>query len=252
MEAVMKKWNVMALCLGTLDLYKGVVTLGLDFNRFIREPIWAYAVYNDTHKILVDNGVHSAKWTNENMCKCNQHEDETLESVLEKGLGWTLDDVDAVINTHLHYDHCGRNRDIKNAEFYVQKTEFEYAFSPFKTQKQYYYDFLVGPEVINHFRWRLLDGDADLFPGIKVITTPGHSPGHQSVLVDTAEGVCCIAGDAAGILQNFSRKTPNACSIKLNEEDIFHSVDKMAMCANFALPGHDPNIKKFQHPDFPS
>jgi glyoxylase-like metal-dependent hydrolase (beta-lactamase superfamily II) len=246
-----EKWKVMALCTGTLDLYKAVVTLGLDFPKAIRENIWSYAVYNSEHKMLIDTGIHDVKWVNDFSRPCYQAEDETLAAAMKKGLGWETEDVDIVINTHLHYDHCGGNMFLPNARFYVQKSEFEFAHHPFKSQKQFYLNKTFDVDTINHFRWSFLEGDQDILPGIKVIATPGHTPGHQSVLVDTVEGVVCMSGDGAGILQNFSHTNLNTCSIKMNEEEVYASYDRMAMCAQFVCPTHDPNIKKYQENGFP-
>ena len=245
------KWNVMAIKLGTLDLYKAVVTGGIDFNKPIREGIWAYAVWNDQYKILCDTGVHSAKWVTEYSRPCFQEDDENLKTALEKGPGWSLEDVDIVINTHLHYDHCGGNQFLPNAHFYVQRKEYEGGFNPIINQRQFYCTDLYAAGTIGYFRWTFLDGDADILPGISVLFTPGHCIGHQVVLIDTNEGVCCVTGDVAGILQNFSRNIPNMCSIRLNDQEQIDSIERIAMYADFALPMHDPNIEKFQTGNWP-
>lgn len=246
-----KKWNIMAIKLGTLDLFKAVVTSGIDFNKPIREGIWAYAVWNDEHKILCDTGVHSAQWVTDYSRPCFQAEDETLKTALKKGLGWSLEDVDIVINTHLHYDHCGGNMYLPNATFYVQREEYENGFTPIKNQRQFYCTDLYDSEAIGYFRWKFLNGDADILPGISVLYTPGHCKGHQVVLIDTEDGVCCVTGDVAGILQNFSRNTPNMCSIRLQDQQLMDSIERIAMYADFALPMHDPNIEKYQTKNWP-
>ena len=156
-----------------------------------------------------------------------------------------------MINTHMHYDHVGGNQFVTNAKFYVQKSEWDYSFNPYKTHKYLYIDELYSPDKINHFRWNFVDGDVDLLSGIRLIATPGHSVGHQTVLVDTEEGVVCITGDAVAILQNLSRKTFNSISIKTSEMDMFDSMDKIARCGSYICPGHDPNIKNFQTSGFP-
>jgi glyoxylase-like metal-dependent hydrolase (beta-lactamase superfamily II) len=213
--------------------------------------MWVYAVWNDQNKILVDTGIHDKDWIIANRGPVVQSKEETLQAAVKRGVKWALEDVDTVINTHLHYDHVGGNQFVPNAKFYVQKTEWEYAFNPFKTHKALYIEELYGPETINHFRWNFVEGDVDLLPGIRLITTPGHSAGHQTVLVDTDEGVVCITGDAASMLQNFSAKTLNGSSIKISEVDSYDSIDKIARSGNFVCPGHDPNIRNFQTSGFP-
>jgi len=106
------------------------------------------------------------------------------------GLGLVPGDIDLVINTHLHFDHCGQNAVFKHAAFYVQRAELERARreSPKLTD---WFDFMNA-------RFELLDGDAEVLPGLRVIATPGHTVGHQSVFVDSADGQSdVLVGDAA-------------------------------------------------------
>jgi N-acyl homoserine lactone hydrolase len=98
-------------------------------------------------------------------------------------------DVGCVINTHLHFDHCGGNRLFAGVPIYVQRTEREAAREP---------DYTV-PEWVEFegARYVELDGEADIASGVRVLPTPGHTPGHQSVLVDTDDGLVVVGGDVA-------------------------------------------------------
>lgn len=89
-------------------------------------------------------------------------------------------DIDLVINTHLHFDHCGQNSVFSHAPGYVQRTELERA----KVESPEIYDWFGFASA----RWELLDGDSEIVPGVSVITTPGHTSGHQSVLVTGEDG----------------------------------------------------------------
>jgi glyoxylase-like metal-dependent hydrolase (beta-lactamase superfamily II) len=99
-------------------------------------------------------------------------------------------DIDLVINTHLHFDHCGQNAVFSHAPFYVQRREYERA----KVESRELFDwfgFMNAP-------FELLDGDSEIVPGVRVITTPGHTSGHQSVLVTSQDGsLDVLIGDAA-------------------------------------------------------
>ena len=98
-------------------------------------------------------------------------------------------DVVTVVNTHLHFDHCGGNRFFAGIPIYVQAREREAARAPGYTVPAWVeFD---GADYVE------LDGEAELLPGIRVMPTPGHSPGHQSVLVETDEGLVVVAGDVA-------------------------------------------------------
>ena len=97
-----------------------------------------------------------------------------------------LGPVTAVINTHLHFDHCGGNRRFAGTPTFVQRAELAAAAGPDYLTEWVHFD---GESYVE------LDGDATLFDGVSVLFTPGHSPGHQAVVVETADGVVVLAGD---------------------------------------------------------
>lgn len=97
-------------------------------------------------------------------------------------------DVKIVINSHLHFDHCGQNAVFQHAPFYIQRSELARARADGETIE--WFDFAGA-------RFELLDGDAQIADGVKVIATPGHTVGHQSVVVDMADGASVMIGDAA-------------------------------------------------------
>src|SRR5215831_20847247 len=106
------------------------------------------------------------------------------------GLGLVPGDIDLVINTHLHFDHCGQNAVFKHAACYVQRAELDRARRE-SPQLYGWFDFMNA-------RFELLDGDAEVLPGLSVVATPGHTVGHQSVVVQSAaDGPDLLIGDAA-------------------------------------------------------
>ena len=113
-----------------------------------------------------------------------------------KELGYKPEDITIVINTHLHFDHCGGNTSLDangkivptfpNAKYYVQKAEREAAINPDKRSKASYLkeDFLpLQTAGLLH----LVDGDKKITDGIEVIKTVGHTYGHQVVLVSSKD-----------------------------------------------------------------
>ena len=98
-------------------------------------------------------------------------------------------DVRIVVNTHLHFDHCGQNAVFKHAPFYIQRRELERARRD-ETLTAEWFDFAGA-------RFELMDGDAEVAEGVRVVATPGHTVGHQSVIVDTPDGGAVMIGDAA-------------------------------------------------------
>jgi len=97
-------------------------------------------------------------------------------------------DIAFVVNTHLHFDHCGQNAVFRHAPFYVQRSELERARRESRALTDWF-DFAGA-------RFELLDGDAEVLPGVRVVATPGHTVGHQSVVVE-GDGEEVLIGDAA-------------------------------------------------------
>ena len=98
-------------------------------------------------------------------------------------------DVRIVINTHLHFDHCGQNAVFQHAPFYIQRPELDRARRE-ETVASQWFDFAGA-------RFELVDGDAEIAEGVRVVATPGHTVGHQSVIVDATDGDAVMIGDAA-------------------------------------------------------
>jgi len=110
-----------------------------------------------------------------------------LESLLD-GLGAQRTDIAAVANCHLHFDHAGGNPGFTGIPIYAQRTEFEAAHG----------DDYTLPEIVEFAggRYELLDGETEVWPGLRLIPTPGHTDGHQSLLIETAEGPVLLAGQS--------------------------------------------------------
>lgn len=104
-------------------------------------------------------------------------------------LGASIDQVYAVVNCHLHFDHAGENFRFPGTPIFAQRAELEAARTPDYTLAAPTFDFPGA-------RFELLDGEAKPFPGLTIIPTPGHVPGHQSLLVDAREGRVLLAGQA--------------------------------------------------------
>jgi N-acyl homoserine lactone hydrolase len=114
-------------------------------------------------------------------------------------------EVACVINTHLHFDHCGGNRLFPGTPIYVQRLEREAARSE---------DYTI-PEWVDFegATYMELDGDHAVLPGLRVVPTPGHSPGHQSVLVETDDGLAVVAGDVSYTWSEFDDPTNEAATM---------------------------------------
>ena len=96
--------------------------------------------------------------------------------------------VAIVVNTHLHFDHCGGNRLFPGLPIHVQRRELADA----RTRDDYtireWVDF-PGATYVEH------DGEAEILPGVRLVPAPGHTEGHQIVVVETDEGPVVLGGD---------------------------------------------------------
>ena len=131
--------------------------------------------------------------------------------------GFTASDIKHVINTHLHFDHAGGNTRLDaadaagrqplnrstaqppvlafpHASYVVQKGELAFARRRNERTQASYLPPNFEP-VAEAGRWRLVDGAAEVLPGISVLPTPGHVPFHQSILVESGGQAVCFVGD---------------------------------------------------------
>jgi N-acyl homoserine lactone hydrolase len=154
-------------------------------------PVHGFVVTHGAGAVLVDTGVGGPDQVLSDWRVVNRSVADALADI-----DMTPADIDLVINTHLHFDHCGQNSVFRHAPCYVQRTELA------RAERE-------SPELCGWFdfmnaRWELLDGDAEILPGLSVVTTPGHTSGHQSVRVVTGEGQeDVLIGDAAYTLEQF-------------------------------------------------
>jgi glyoxylase-like metal-dependent hydrolase (beta-lactamase superfamily II) len=118
-------------------------------------------------------------------------------------VGYKPEDIDIVVFTHLHWDHCFYMDKFSNASFYVHKKEYEFALNPIPL----YYKSYEAPQLgitrpFEGIKMHLVEGETEIMKGVRVFETPGHSVGHQSVEVDTVQGKYLVCGDAVFILDN--------------------------------------------------
>jgi N-acyl homoserine lactone hydrolase len=122
-------------------------------------------------------------------------------------------DVLCVINTHLHFDHCGGNRLFAGTPIHVQRSEREAARAADYTIPEWVE--FEGATYVEH------DGEAEIVPGVRLLPTPGHTPGHQSVLVDTDDGLVVLAGDVGYIWRQFDASESGRLLVSLRPRRIW-------------------------------
>jgi N-acyl homoserine lactone hydrolase len=113
------------------------------------------------------------------------------------GIGLAARDIDLVVNCHLHADHAGGNVEFRGTPILVQPAELAAARTP---------EYTVREDVdLDGGNWQEREGEHEPLPGIRVIPTPGHSPGHQSMSVETDAGRLVLAGQVFRDASSFAR-----------------------------------------------
>src|SRR5438874_8015343 len=113
--------------------------------------------------------------------------------------GVAHDDVRLIANCHFHSDHSGGNHEFPGVPIFVQRAELAHL----RATPEYTH----APSVADFAGARLeeIDGEAEPLQGIRIIPTPGHSPGHQSLVVETKEGRVVLAGQALNFSSDYAR-----------------------------------------------
>ena len=142
-----------------------------------RMPVFVWTIDHPAGRVLVDTGMIDTRPEVEDMSPTPHPENIPR-------------DVACVINTHLHYDHCGGNRLFPGVPIHVQQRELADARSLADYTIREWVDF-DGATYVEH------EGEVELLPGIRLLPTPGHTDGHQSVLVETGGHPVVVGGDVA-------------------------------------------------------
>ncbi|MEK7769476.1 MAG: N-acyl homoserine lactonase family protein [candidate division NC10 bacterium] len=155
-------------------------------------------------------------------------------------LGLEPASVDLVVLSHLHYDHAGGAALFQDSELIVQQDEYSYAHYPASFFASFYYRKNYD---LPGSRWRLLDGDAELVPGITALRSDGHTPGHQSLLVELPQtGPVILAGDCCYWQQSIDHETPPG--VVWDPTRAMHAIKRLKTIARLMggriFPSHDP------------
>ena len=164
-----------------------------DEQNRIRIGLNALLVRTGRENVLVDTGI-GYKWDARSLDRYSIRHETNVIAELGR-LGLEPEDIDIVINTHLHFDHAGGDKTkeglaFPRAQYVVQKGELNFA--------QHTNERTAGSYLAHNFAdvpFRLIEGETEILPGIRGVPTPGHVPYHQSILIRSGGETACFVAD---------------------------------------------------------
>lgn len=148
------------------------------------EAVYGYLVTHPELTVVFDTGIGAADPETE----AHYQPQRRPLALACRDMGCSIDAIDIIVNSHLHFDHCGGNPALAGRRIIVQSTELEAAGG-----ENYTFPELVDFDGANYDR---VDGEVEIADGLLVVPTPGHSPGHQSLVVRAQDGTLLVAGQA--------------------------------------------------------
>lgn len=221
------------LCDGFFTLDKSFLV----YMKYMGQPYHAAVkpllIKTPEKNILVDTGIGELPEKNMKLYNVTRKTGENLKTQLAQ-YGLKPNDINTVINTHLHFDHCGNNALFPNAKFIVQADEYEYAFTPDRFQQSAYMRELFDLKL----EYQLVHGRHKLTDDIYTIPTPGHSIAHQSVIIKAESKNYVYCGDAAPLRENLERR--NIPGVLYCPRKALESIDHLKTIKNpYYIYSHD-------------
>ena len=154
-------------------------------------------------------------------------------ALTERGL--TPADIDVTVMSHAHWDHSQNFDLFDSAPMLLHPLERKYAHRPHRND--WATPGWTGAMIEYQSTIKEVGEDYEIEPGVRVIHTPGHSPGSISVLVETESGLCAITGDVLHYASvALTRRNP---LVFWNEKDANRSIERIVEMADVIYPGHD-------------
>ncbi len=186
-------------------------------------------------EILVDTGI-SSQDVKRYLFGNVYEESQSIEKALEKK-GSNPKRIKIILQTHLHYDHCGNNKLFPGAKVIVQARELNFARNPHPVFRGSY-----NPSFFESCDFEVIEGEKEIVPGIRVIPVPGHSPGAQAVLVEMGNKKAALF---CSILENFEppEKIKKAwpvipIGVTVNSLEAYDSMMKLKAITDLIIPLH--------------
>jgi len=259
----MTEYKIYPLEVAKIGAVKAVVTQMVDMMTPIVAPVLAFYLEGGSKKILVDTGVvdPGPDGTFHGFPLFNGGKQGMIDGLAKIAL--KPEDIDIVIITHVHFDHAANISLFPNAQFILQKKEWEYAKAPLPIQKGVYLTELLTE--LESYDLLLVDDGYEVADGVKVICIPGHTKGQQATVVNTSDGTYVLSGDLMYTMANLYPETTEIIDAMGNKvpctpqighafyppgihtdlSDWYSSAWRLLSIAGsrkHILPGHDPSL----------
>lgn len=247
--------RMVLLTLGWEELPKSISLHGADPRERLREPTPAVLLETSGGWVLLDTGFNTALIRDPHLRRRFYPDAEYVPVVAEVGeplvealgrSGLEVSDVKAVALSHLHADHAGGLKLFAGeVPVHIQRRELEFGLGDPRAEAEGIFRVDFDDPRID---WKLADGDVEIAPGITAVSTPGHTPGHQSFVVDLGEGQggYVFAFDAADLAENLVEERPIGSFVDVSPEDTLAPIRRLKAIAaerGYRLvPGHDPVV----------
>ncbi|MEJ2656321.1 MAG: N-acyl homoserine lactonase family protein [Desulfobacterales bacterium] len=245
----MAHFKIHPIVMGTKIFNKSMMTYQYGFGETYTIPIYAWYIEGSEKTILVDTGEMSPIQSKDREASING-KIHTFEQGLAR---WNLkpEDIDIVIHTHLHNDHCENDYKCTNARIYVHEKELDAIHHPHPLDFRYLEDYIEDVE--ENGQLEIVKEDQTVVPGISVMHTPAHTRGGMTVLIDTAQGRAAITGFCV-IDENFNPpREIRAMEMDVippgtlvNAYDAYDILMKVKTAADLIIPLHEPRFARLQ------
>jgi glyoxylase-like metal-dependent hydrolase (beta-lactamase superfamily II) len=197
-------------------------------------PSYAHAVVHPDGVFLFDNGVG---FGNADIDATFSPKVRPIEAALAEH-DISLTDVTGAANCHLHFDHSGQNARLRDIPIFVQRREWAMVHEP-----DYTVDAWVDAPGLTY---ELFDGEIEVASGLRLVPTPGHSPGHQSLVITARDGTAILAGQAVQSRAEWEGQTDASVSgapTAPSREEYAASVQRLRSLDPIRVHfAHDPEI----------
>jgi glyoxylase-like metal-dependent hydrolase (beta-lactamase superfamily II) len=242
----MTTYKIHPIVVGSKVIDKGIMTYQHDYGTEFHIPVYVWYLEGGDKKIIVDTALMGVLQSKEREERIGG-KIYTFEEGLAKW-GLTPADIDIVIHTHLHNDHCENDIKCSNATFYIHEQEMDRVKNPRPLDFRYEYDFIEGVDVAGKIRV-VTEDELEIVDGIRTLHTPSHTPGSLTVLVNTAKGLAAITGFCV-IDENFNpppairamEMEVLAPGVHVNVDEAYDQVLRVRDLTDIILPLHEPSF----------